>query len=309
MTTQPITQFTDDYLNEFKQLRQQTRTSAESSISRFFRWVKQERRDEDVTDITEEDVRRVDTEDVYAFFHHLLLKDMAGSTLHTYRYRLRQFFSWATEDHLPVYGGIRDKDIEWSVIDDLLPSASARPAPPYLEYGEVVSLLQATDEPKQKAIIMLTLKTSLRPKPLAELKMQDIDMETLCLHHPSDHTREPLLFDDECATILKEYLETKEHTAPDDYLFTHKQGGYTVTGIRYRIRQSAEQAGYPQTSAHNLRHTFKRHYMYPANGTEQGTPGYVKQQMGLWLDTLEQASVGDLEARREEYDRVMPNYL
>lgn len=289
----------------------------------------------DYVDITDKDIRRLTDEDVYEYIKHIVDINKV-STAKGYLRKIKLFTKWASIDNggrsrVQVYGGIRDSDLNYLLIEDMLDSRKdgVTESAKTLGHQQAVQLLERNRNPKHRALLMLGLKCGLRREEYARIKMKHVhlDEKYIEIKDRKNYHDSRVLIDKECVRYLKTYIMSKRHTEPDDYLFTHgRNNPYTTTSIGNMIRRLMTNAELDlktldngekmsRFSSHSLRHTFSNHYTKTVGDTQAGDRECMKIQKAHKLSTSENYSAAkhqaelSMEQRREDYDKAVPKYL
>jgi integrase/recombinase XerD len=126
-------------------------------------------------------------------------------------------------------------------------------------------LYEATENPRDYAIIMTFLQTGIRLGELSRLRVEDLDLENKILAVRQGKGRRDRLIplvDDEIKA-LRNYLRYRagELVLDDDTLFLAKNGtSLNVSTVKYIVAKYVKKAGIrKRVSVHTLRHTFGAH--------------------------------------------------
>lgn len=289
--------------------------------------------------IAEDDIKRLEAIHVYEFIQWCLNeRGLKVAVVKDYLRKIKQFTEWASTDnddsltqHLELYGGIREHDINYKPIEDQLANLQDGDSDgsKVLGYEETVRLLKANRNPKARAFLLVGLKTGIRREEFTKIQLRHVHLDEryIEIKDRKNYHDARVLIDDECASHLQRYIAAKRHTDPDDYLFTHSGGNqYAVNSIQNYIRRLATNSNLhlkqwsngkevSEVTPHWLRHTFSNHYMNELAGTESGRRECMKLQKSHRLNTSENYSAAksrgriSMEQRRADYDRAVPTYL
>jgi site-specific recombinase XerD len=207
-TTQLITVFTRTLSGQ--NFSPKTIRAYGDDLSQFAEWLKSIRVDWD-------NPKRMGREDIEAFMHHLASRNLTGVTRARKLASIRKFFVFLME------GGILPTN----------PAATVRGTrreekEPSILYKEQYKALlyEASDDPRDYAIISTFLQTGIRLSELANLKLEDIDFENrlLTIHQGKGRKDRQIPLVDEEVKALRNYLRFRatELILDDDTLFSPK---------------------------------------------------------------------------------------
>ena len=252
MTGKPTTsQLIDVFLRSLRgqNYSPQTVRAYGDDLLQFVEWVASVRVDFD-------NPKRMGREDVEGFMQFLSGRSMTGVTRVRKLAAIRKFFTYlkdqellATNPAITVKGARREeKD----------------PAILFKEQYKAL-LYEASDDPRDYAIIMTFLQTGLRLSELATLRLEDIDFENRLLtvrQGKGKKDRQIPLVDDEFKA-LRNYFRHRatELVLDDDILFLAKNGtSLNVSSVKLIVAKYVKKAGIrKRVSVHTLRHTFASH--------------------------------------------------
>jgi integrase/recombinase XerD len=126
-------------------------------------------------------------------------------------------------------------------------------------------LYEASDHPRDYAIIMTFLQTGIRLSELANLELEDVDFDNKVLTVRQGKGKKdrhiPLV--DEEIRALRNYLRYRasQLVLDDDVFFLAKNGtSLNVSSVKYIVAKYVKKAGIrKKVSVHTLRHTFGAH--------------------------------------------------
>jgi integrase/recombinase XerC/integrase/recombinase XerD len=201
-------------------------------------------------------VGAVTQEDVYRYlgsFSHLSL-----DTRHRYFREVRCFFNWLVEaGHLEASPFVHVRNVR-------LPSKIVQP----FAQDDVKLLLAACpDQPvgvRDRAIMMTLLDTGLRVSELAQLNLDDVNLELMRLRvlHAKGNKQRVASFSDACKRDLVRYLDLRGDEAGPLFCATDGHGRLRPNaylhsnGIKQMLRRLGHKTGLPKVHAHRFRHTF-----------------------------------------------------
>ena len=241
-------------------------------LAQFVAWLESVRVDWDQP-------RRMGRQDVEAFLHHLSGQGLTGVSRARKLAAIRKFFAFLHES-----GAIQTN-----------PAAAVRGArreekePAILFKEQYKALLyEASDDPRDYAIIMTFLQTGIRLSELAGLKLEDVDLENRLLTVRQGKGRKdrqiPLV--DEEVKALRNYLHrATELILDDEVLFLAKNGtSLNVSSVKAIVAKYVKKAGIrKRVSVHTLRHTFGAHKAdkHMSLATLQALMGHKKKETTL----------------------------
>jgi integrase len=186
--------------------------------------------------------------------------------------------------HLAVLGKLLRVAVEWNV----LPFAPRvrllrEPKPPFdfLTFEEAEQLLARCEEEEPwKTMLLVAMRTGLRPGELRALRWQDVNLSSGLvtvrvnevngiLGTPKDHDEREVGLCDDALAALKQLRHQRS-----ERVFCHPDGRkLKVTECRAPLRRACKQAGLREITWYDLRHTFASHL------TMRGVPLKVVQEL------------------------------
>jgi integrase/recombinase XerD len=137
-------------------------------------------------------------------------------------------------------------------------------------------LSAAGGNPRDFAILQLFLQTGLRVSELVNLRLDDIDLESLTVRITGKGNKQrELVLEKKATQALTSYVQSRPEAA-DDHLFLSYQGtGLSITAVKKLVVKYRNLAGISKRiSAHSLRHTF---------ATYKAEKGVSAFQLQEWL--------------------------
>ena len=146
----------------------------------------------------------------------------------------------------------------------------------YLEEHEIMALLEACRESKNKAlepIVITALNTGMRLREILYLQVKDLDFRNsiINIEDTKNGERGKIPMNDYLKIILEKYLEGHKH----EYVFC-RQDGTPFYNIRDAFHAALDRAGIKDFRFHDLRHTFASHLAL------KGVDLYTIQKLGRW---------------------------
>jgi integrase/recombinase XerC len=150
-------------------------------------------------------------------------------------------------------------------------------------------LYEASDHPRDYAIIMTFLQTGIRLSELANLKIDDVDFDhkILTVRQGKGKKDRHIPLVDEVVKALRNYLRYRntELVLDDEIFFLAKNGtSLNVSSVKYIVAKYVKKAGIrKKVSVHTLRHTFGAHKADKQMGiaTLQELMGHKKKETTL----------------------------
>jgi len=284
----------DDYAEAIASFRRYLRFANKSertvsiyvgAATKFATWLTEE------TDAI--DWEDVDARDLQDFTIAVLEARSAGYANNLFR-ALQQFFKWwAAEEELPnIMLGMKPP----MVPEKPVPVLSAQQLKALLKTAEGKDFVSLRDA----AILYLFMDSGLRRGELANLKLEDVDLDSRTAWVLGKGRRPRAVpFGHKAALVLDRYLKirAKQETAHLDWLWLSSKHRCHLTdsGIYQMIERRGVQVGIPELHPHMLRHSWAHHYR--ANG---GNPDDLKRLAGWKSDQMLArygASLADERAR------------
>lgn len=241
------------------------------------------------------------------FVKHLIMQRYANATVKAYKLSLAKFlyafrrYDLATVDEQNIFNYINhlisnesispsfqkqilsaiDKFYKFKyhkslALKSLYPKRKSKSLPKYLSQSDIKKILNKIDNIKHKCIVKLLYGSGLRSQELLDLKISDIDAETMVLNIRNSKgakDRFVMLSQDVLIELRHYYKKYK----PKDFLFEGQTGGkYSAKSVQNIVRKSAVRAGITKrVTPHMLRHSFATHLV--ENGVDIR---YVQELLG-----------------------------
>jgi integrase/recombinase XerC len=207
------------------------------------------------------------TNDIRAFREYLSkIKRHKASSLNRRLQAVKRFYKWAV---------VTSKSMTESPADNVRFVRRAKLTKPCsLTNKEIYALLRVAGQSPQGlakrnyAIVQTLLQTGMRVGEMTHLQIRD-----LVLHDRSGyakiidskgHKYREIPLNSNARRAIKEYLETRDTLAPEDYLFASKRKTpITIRGAQMILQTLVKRARIERIpiSAHSLRHTFATNYL------------------------------------------------
>ncbi len=188
------------------------------------------------------------------------------STAHTKYRSLQQFFKWLVEEG----------ELRASPMANMKPPSVPETPPPVVTEAELAKLLKACEgrlfaDRRDTAIVRLFLDSGMRLSELANLRVQDLDVEhDVALVIGKGARPRTCPFGSKTAQAIDRYLRVRaaHRLAAKPNLWIGMNGTMTDSGVRQVIATRAQQAGIGPLHPHMLRHTFAHRWL--ADGGQEG---------------------------------------
>jgi site-specific recombinase XerD len=224
--------------------------------------------------------KRMGKQDVEGFLLHLAGRNLTGVSRARKLAAIRKFYAFLHENGIlqtnpaAAVKGARREEKEPAIL--------------YKEQYKAL-LYEASESPRDYAIIMTFLQTGIRLSELAGLTLEDVDFENRLLIVRQGKGRKdrqiPLV--DEEVKALRNYLRHRatELILDDDTLFLAKNGtSLNVSSVKAIVAKYVKKAGIrKRVSVHTLRHTFGAHKAdkHMSLATLQAVMGHKKKETTL----------------------------
>jgi integrase/recombinase XerC len=218
-------------------------------LQQFLAWVEKNRVDWDLP-------TRFSRADIEGFMQYLAAQRMTGVTRVRKLAAIRKFFTFLEENSIlaanPAHTvkGARREEKEPNIL--------------YKEQYKAL-LYEASDNTRDYAIIQTFLQTGIRLSELANLRVDEVDVEhrLLTVRQGKGKKDRQIPLVDDVVKALRNYLRyrTTQLILDDEILFLAKNGtSLNVSTVKYTVAKYVKKAGIrKKTSVHTLRHTFGAH--------------------------------------------------
>jgi integrase/recombinase XerD len=163
-------------------------------VSNYLRWAKDEGKDPIKVDLR-------------LYLKTLKEKGLKGPTIRTTFSRINVFFTFLEEEGIILKNPI--PRIQKTYLNDYKTPVKIRKA---LTIEQATELIGMTTRSRDKAVLLLLLKTGIRRHELVNLDVDSVDIDSLSLTLKETHKRSNRLvfFDDETAQVLRRWLKSRE---------------------------------------------------------------------------------------------------
>ena len=126
--------------------------------------------------------------------------------------------------------------------------------------GEVRGLLSVIENPRDKAMVLMLLRTGLRVGELLKLKVDDLNLETQTIfisEGAKNGVDRVVHISDDARNALMVWLEERD-SSKESLFYAAGRAGFTYGGVRAMFRKYLNKADLSRKgySLHSLRHTF-----------------------------------------------------
>lgn len=229
-------------------LSAQTIRAYTDDLHQFIDWLKEVRMDWDTP-------RHFTRIDIVEFLNHLAAQKSSGVTRARKLAAIRKFFKF-----------LKDNDtILGNPAETVKGPVKEEKDPPVLYRNEYKALLyEASQSPRDYAILQVFLQTGVRVSELVNLMLEDVDLENrlLIVRQGKGKRDRTIPLEEQATTALLQYLLIRKAIAAvDDNLFLARNGtSLSVRTIRYMVKKYMDKAGiHKKRSVHTLRHTCGTH--------------------------------------------------
>jgi site-specific recombinase XerD len=189
-------------------------------------------------------------------------RGMRPTTILARHHALSRFFGWL----------VAENELATSPMASIRAPTARLPEPQVLTGEEIAALLAACqgdafEDLRDTSILRLFLDTGLRRTELAELQLDDVDLESNAAYVAgAGRVPRAAPFDQPTAQALERYLAARalHPWAHLPHLWLGRRGGLTDRGVDLAVRHRGRLAGLANLHPQRLRHTFVQ--MYLADG-------------------------------------------
>jgi integrase/recombinase XerC len=242
-------------------------------LTQFLAWVENNRVDWDSP-------TRFTRGDIEGFMQYLAAKRLTGVTRVRKLAAIRKFFTFLEENSILAANPAH-----------MVKGARREEKEPNILYKEQYKALlyEASDNIRDYAIIQTFLQTGIRLSELADLHVDDVDLEhrILTVRQGKGKKDRQIPLVDDVLKALRNYLRYRntELILDDDTFFLAKNGtSLAVSTVKYLVAKYVKKAGIrKKVSVHTLRHTFGAHKAdkHMSLATLQELMGHKKKETTL----------------------------
>jgi len=199
----------------------------------------------------DEPIESVTHHKIGSYIDYMLAKRSAPKTINCHLISIRRFYDFLhLEENFDIVNPVRQG----------CRLRQGRPLPKHLKDEEVKRLLSVVDSPRDRAIIMLMLRSGLRVGEVVNLTLSDFDWtrRRLYIHSGKGAKDRVVCFSPDTYHALSKYIENRP-VCRAKKLFLVERGCYknkpiSIRGVQKRMEAYAREAGL-NASCHRLRHT------------------------------------------------------
>ena len=244
--------------------------------------------------VSADDPKTISKLDINKFLGHLAQQRTTGKTRYRKVVALKKFFAFLQEN----------KVIKNNPTETVIPPLKEKRLPHVLKKNEYKALLfEASQNPRDYAIIQTILQTGLRISEVTNLTVGDVDLTNKILTVRQGKGKVDRIIDlpDIAVEALRSYLKVRGEGSDEKVFLSRNRKGMYVTTVRLAVHKYLKKAGITRGAVHTLRHTFGTYKSL--NGVPpkilQGIMGHKKLE-----STLLYVHLVDTEVR--EYQRNTP---
>lgn len=209
---------------------------------------------------------RIDKNDLKVFLLLLRERKLSSSSINSYFAALKSFFEYLEEEGIvranpiPSFRARYLKNLLKEVKNDAYNSRRQ-----LISVEDMQKLINSTLDPRDRAVMVLFAKTGIRRNELINVDLKDIDWANLSIALKKTPKRTNLLvyFDEECARLLKRWLQLREefNVNPKQQALFINQDNQRLnrTAIYQMVTNYAENIGIHDPKSENLKDKFTPH--------------------------------------------------
>jgi integrase/recombinase XerD len=206
-------------------------------------------------------------DDFLAYLQECRSKNLKAATLKKIFANLLSFYEFLEEDNNEIRSAIEVKGIQKKYLRSYKPDGEERQI---VSIQQAAQMVATTFSTRDRAILVLLLKTGIRRTELTSLDVSDVDMENMSirLKPAGKRTNRLVFFDSEAQAALRRWLAVRKDGSPALFLSSRNK---RISGdaVRYAIINAAEKIGLhtkgapleDRFGAHCCRHFFSTHLL------------------------------------------------
>jgi integrase/recombinase XerD len=208
---------TDDFIAEFK-ADLQTRQLSKTTIRQYPLYVRV------FKDFIGGDLLAVDNKTLTSYLDHLQKRNVGQTSIKRYIAGISAFYNFLVFREYIKANLITPAFRKYYLTPYKNHDVSQRRQ--CISIAQAQSLVRSILDPKERAVIVLLLKTGMRVGELSRLNISDIDLPNQTIHIKPTAKRsfETAFFDDETSRVLARWLRQRDETAKTDALFLDRFG-------------------------------------------------------------------------------------
>ena len=193
-------------------------------------------------------------------------RDLADNTISTYYSALQSFYEYLEFEGYTESNPVpRFRRRYLAFLGKNNRGSSGNSERQLISVDDMRKLINSIMEPRDKAVVTLLAKTGIRRQELVNTDIDDIDWveQSITLKPTAKRTNQTVFFDDECARILRRWLQTRDNWHVKDNvkaLLVNEQGErLNRNGIYNIVTKYAERLGLHNPKTTDLRKKFTPH--------------------------------------------------
>jgi len=180
---------------------------------------------------------------------------------------------------------------------------------------EMAALVRGIREVRNKALLVLMLKTGIRQSECLSLDVEDIHFEnqSITLKPTAKRTNRTVFFDDEAEALLKRWLRLRGNRNPKKVsaLWTTLQGRLSPEGMNKALVEPAKRLGLHDSASKRLEDHFNAHCTRHFFTTMLDQAGMRREHIQVLRGDVGREAIdiylhNDMQKIREEYLRCIP---